>query len=221
MSIKTDKPIPNEIQLKDFISGQTISLNEWIQQELFRIQHNIEPRHCKTYSQLVQVIEEPFQFQAQKVPMISNSSAGHNTLTHFFSSCATQLHKLENIRRSLVADPTKRPTSTNLCHAFLHLFQSCTNTHSPRHLLTELDKIRVAMKQKKEISPSVFRVKLMDILFGKIQLTKQLIRPWQLVCQWMAMTDNNSLWIQLSTGIFVVAKKLYLKKMALNIKHRV
>ncbi|CAO3692744.1 unnamed protein product [Rhizopus stolonifer] len=219
MSLNHSHHPPYEVQLKDFISGQTISLNEWIQHELFRIQNNIEPRHCQSYSELVQVIEEPSRFQTHRIPLTNSGSAAPNALPYFFSSCAAQLHNLENIRRSLIADNTKQPTSTILCHAFLLLLQSCRNTRSPRQLLYEFDKLRLAMKQKKEIDPTNFRVKLMSILFGKIQLTEQLIKPWQLICQWMATSDSSQQWIQLSTGIFIIAKRLYIKKITLNAKY--
>lgn len=213
----------SEIQLKDCISGQTVSLNEWIKHELLRIQNNIEPRHCHSYSELVQVIEEPFRFQVNKASKSSHDDCSA-PLSHlsdnptFISSCAAQLHSLENIRKSLMGDNRRQLTSTHLCHAFLKLLPYDNHAQSPRQLLHEFDKLRLNMKQQRPVDPFVFKEKLMSILFGKIQLTEQLVKPWQLICEWITAATESCdekiahQWIQLVGSIFIIAKRLYHRK---------
>ncbi|KAG1465202.1 hypothetical protein G6F46_002469 [Rhizopus delemar] len=210
----------SEVQLTDFISGQTMSLNEWIKHELTRIQNKIEPRHCPSYSELIQVIEEPFRFQSDKR---SNSSAASPSQTSpntmFYSSYAAKLHVLERIKTNLIPE-TELPTSAHLYRAFFLLLQS--NVHSPQQLLSELDRLRLALKQKKPIDSFRSKTRLMRILFGKIQLTHHLVRPWQIVCQWFAILHQAPHlifhWIQLTLAIFVVAKTMYTKKLTFPIQ---
>ncbi|KAG1145985.1 hypothetical protein G6F37_005109 [Rhizopus arrhizus] len=214
----------SEVQLKDFITGQIMSLNEWIKHELVRIQNKIEPRHCQSYSELIQVIEEPFRFQSDKRPNSSAASPSQTSNhTMFYSSYAAKLHVLERIKTSLIPENTKLPTSAHLYRAFFLLLQS--NVRSPQQLLSELDRLRLALKQKRPIDSFRSKTRLMMILFGKIQLTKHLVRPWQIVCEWMAIIhhDPNMIyqWIQLTIAIFVVAKTIYIKKLAFHIKQSV
>ncbi|KAK4513953.1 uncharacterized protein ATC70_005960 [Mucor velutinosus] len=55
---------PPVIRLNDLISGTVVTMDEWIKNEIYRLQHNIKPRHCQNYSELAEMLhEDPGRFQ--------------------------------------------------------------------------------------------------------------------------------------------------------------
>lgn len=215
MSLDRKQLISTHLHLKDLISGQAISPNEWIKHELIRIQNDIRPRHCQSYSELVQMIEEPFRFEAYKASVTGPAlSYKRKSIMSYY---ILQLHNIEQVRKRLVADK-RQPSSVLLCRAFLGLWQHYRCASSPRQLLYEFDKMRVDMKLQKPVHPFHFKAKLMTILLGKVKLTEKLVKPWQWICEWVTTATVDDMneqegaqWIQLSISIFIIAKKLYTK----------
>lgn len=55
---------PPVIKLNDLISGTVVTMDEWIKNEIYRLQNNIKPRHFENYSELAEMIhEDPGRFQ--------------------------------------------------------------------------------------------------------------------------------------------------------------
>ncbi|KAG2204735.1 hypothetical protein INT46_005880 [Mucor plumbeus] len=55
---------PPIIKLNDLISGTVVTMDEWIKNEIYRLQNNIKPRHFENYSELAEMIhEDPGRFQ--------------------------------------------------------------------------------------------------------------------------------------------------------------
>ncbi|OAD07905.1 hypothetical protein MUCCIDRAFT_154785 [Mucor lusitanicus CBS 277.49] len=55
---------PPVIRLNDLISGTVVTMDEWIKNEIYRLQHNIKPRHFENYSELAEMLhEDPGRFQ--------------------------------------------------------------------------------------------------------------------------------------------------------------
>ncbi|KAL9537655.1 hypothetical protein MBANPS3_011579 [Mucor bainieri] len=55
---------PPIIRLNDLISGTVVTMDEWIKNEIYRLQHNIKPRHFQNYSELAEMLhEDPGRFQ--------------------------------------------------------------------------------------------------------------------------------------------------------------
>ncbi|KAI8638692.1 hypothetical protein BD408DRAFT_422666 [Parasitella parasitica] len=55
---------PPVVKLNDLISGTVVTMDEWIKNEIYRLQNNIKPRHCQNYSELAEMLhEDPGRFQ--------------------------------------------------------------------------------------------------------------------------------------------------------------
>lgn len=55
---------PSVIRLNDLISGTVVTMDEWIKNEIYRLQNNIKPRHFQNYSELAEMLhEDPGRFQ--------------------------------------------------------------------------------------------------------------------------------------------------------------
>lgn len=52
------------MRLNDLITGTVVTMDEWVQNEIYRLRNNIKPRHFKDYSELVYMFEDPSRFQA-------------------------------------------------------------------------------------------------------------------------------------------------------------
>ncbi|KAI9470683.1 MAG: hypothetical protein EXX96DRAFT_365830 [Benjaminiella poitrasii] len=52
------------IKLNDLITGTVVTMDEWIQNEIYRLKNNVKPRHCQNYSELADMLQEdPCRFQ--------------------------------------------------------------------------------------------------------------------------------------------------------------
>ncbi|CAO3636017.1 unnamed protein product [Mucor hiemalis] len=55
-------------RINDTVSGTVVTVNEWLRNELLRLQNNIRPRHCETYDVLVSFIVDPRLLEPLKAP---------------------------------------------------------------------------------------------------------------------------------------------------------
>lgn len=64
-------PKPVNDRINDTVSGTVVTVNEWLRNELLRLQNNIRPRHCETYDELVSFIVDPKQLDPLKAANLS------------------------------------------------------------------------------------------------------------------------------------------------------
>ncbi|KAF1802046.1 hypothetical protein FB192DRAFT_1325727 [Mucor lusitanicus] len=212
---------PPVIRLNDLISGTVVTMDEWIKNEIYRLQHNIKPRHFENYSELAEMLhEDPGRFQ-------------HHYHHHLPPPCLPEefVHSgnddnaiYQTHQQNTQLNPLKRPAAAPsppfwLCRVFIELMRYCDRTtiqdNAPKLLLYEFEQLRNNLSLGKTIDIDEFRDSLSKILFGKIQMTEHLVQVWKLMCQWVTKPplhthQNATRWLDLTICAFIAAERLFI-----------
>lgn len=84
--------------------------------------------------------------------------------------------------------------------------------NAPRLLLSEFEKLRQDIKLENAVNAIAFRENLLKILFGKIQMTEQLVKCWKFLCEWVTGSplqeeQNAAKWIEISLNGYIAAQR--------------
>ncbi|OBZ89196.1 hypothetical protein A0J61_02755 [Choanephora cucurbitarum] len=116
--------------------------------------------------------------------------------------------------------PTLQPPVW-LCKAFIDIMEYCDNTNNitysnqPELLLKEFEELRLIVKLGNSIDVNEFRERLCSILFGKIQMTENLVHTWRMICEWVTRPPVNNhqnavKWVNLTLGAYIAAQRYYI-----------
>ncbi|KAI8058670.1 uncharacterized protein B0P05DRAFT_478660 [Gilbertella persicaria] len=99
------------------------------------------------------------------------------------------------------------------------------HVNSPKSLLNQFEKLRLQVKLGHSIYVNEFREKLHDILFGRIQMTENLVHAWRLMCEWVTRPPINNhqnavKWVDLTLGAYINAQKFYISHRHLLLKRK-
>jgi hypothetical protein len=116
---------------------------------------------------------------------------------------------------------------TWLCRAFIEIMRYCSvtkNNQAPKLLLIEFDKLRQDIKLGKRVNVIEFRESLQKILFGKIQMTENLVKFWRLMCDWVTGPHLNSQehaleWVNVSLNVYIAAQRLFITEVVM-LRHK-
>jgi hypothetical protein len=228
-------PGPADYTVNDTILGSAVKLSEWFRNELYRLQNHIQPRHCESYDELVSFIMNPELLDPLKPtpPTVNNyhdtgeieqqqqqEDEDDDTTDNEDDNVHNIPNNNNNSEQQKKNHQMKRDLPTTLCRVFLEMMRYCgrvgaTTNHAPRLLLSEFDKLRQDVKEKKAIHAIEFREKLSKILFGKIQMTEYLIKCWKFMCEWVTRPplyhhDHAMKWVEMTLSAFLAARRLFL-----------
>ncbi|KAI9299286.1 hypothetical protein BJ944DRAFT_274333 [Cunninghamella echinulata] len=158
----------NQYHINDDIEGKMITVDEWIARELERIENKKEPRYCRDYEALIEVIEDISRLPAPMVILKNNSNHNHFpniendsaflppsssssyilSSPHLSTSSILLLSPLPPFASSSSSSPsTSTSPSILLDHAFITLLEYCWDQHYsphhpyPIHLLLDMEKM--------------------------------------------------------------------------------
>lgn len=211
------------MKLNDLINGTVVTMDEWVQNEIYRLRNNVEPRHFKDYSELVYMFEDPSRFQVLNMRPLNPPPPPPPEL--IFSSVQTddddddedllemeQVHTQENHNTNIPSIPPLW-----LCKAFIELIRYCDKLPSgtmnePKKLLLAFEELQYNIHSGKVIHVNQFREQLSTILFGKIQLTEHLVTVWKSICEWVTKPPIHNhhtalRWIDLTMSAYMTAQK--------------
>lgn len=201
---------PDPVRFNDTVEGTVVTMTEWIANELYRLQNNVRPRHCEHYEELVELIQEPKLLDSLTVP-----PSAPPPLPVYNDD--DEEEEGDNIPAEATQTQTAvKPTSVILCRVFIEIIRYCSrvgtqSNHAPRLLLIEFEKLRQDKKLSNTVNPILFRENLLKILFGKIQMTEQLVKCWKYLCEWVAVSRlDQTTWIQMSLNGYIAAQRFIL-----------
>jgi hypothetical protein len=120
---------------------------------------------------------------------------------------------------------SRHPQTLNRLHAllryaFIEIMRYC-NRHrdsgTPKLLLIEFDKLR----RDKRMNVPEFKQNLLKIMFGKVQLTANLVKVWRLMCDWVTRLHLNSdkhatRWVYVSLHAYTAAQRIFITEALRN-----
>lgn len=194
---------PDPVRFNDTVTGTVVTMTEWIANELYRLQNNVRPRHCEHYEELVELIQEPKLLDSLTVPP-PPLAIKHDNIPA----------EAPIIPR---ASTTVKPSTVVLCRVFIEIMRYCgrvgtQSNNAPRLLLSEFEKLRQDIKLENAVNAIAFRENLLKILFGKIQMTEQLVKCWKFLCEWVTGSplqeeQNAAKWIEISLNGYIAAQR--------------
>ncbi|KAG2199670.1 hypothetical protein INT47_005195 [Mucor saturninus] len=208
---------PDPVRFNDTVTGTVVTMTEWIANELYRLQNNVRPRHCEHYEELVELIQEPKLLDSLTVP-----SQPPPPLPVYDDEDDDEESEDSEKSDNIPAEATKpthavKPSTVILCRVFIEIIRYCSrvggpqSNHAPRLLLTEFEKLRQDKKLSNAVNPIAFRENLLKILFGKIQMTEQLVKCWKYLCEWVAVSRlDQTTWIEMSLNGYIAAQRFIL-----------
>ncbi|KAI8144474.1 hypothetical protein BJV82DRAFT_69138 [Fennellomyces sp. T-0311] len=203
----------SELQLQDVTRGDSVSPQEWIARELGRIRGDVRPRHCPAYEQLLEVIDIVSRHLEQG--NVQYQQQVYDT-TERDRLVAKQLLLLQQKQ----SDHEDKLKFDDLVNAFVDVVQyserhvlinACTSEPHPVKLVRVLEDIRNRRDQDGgRIGDREWAQRqLFLILFGKVQMTSQLVQTWKVICEWakqLVYTGDWHGWMEFGLDAFIKAK---------------
>lgn len=255
---------PDACRVMDTIANTVVTITEWINHELYRIQKDVKPRHCVNYEQLTAIIEDtrvldPLRVAPPPLPIFSDQEVfdyenndeedEEEESDEHDDECndnedfeeddeeGTEEEQDGTIHKDIPVDVAAAVDTTNykiisttysknsnldiqsfkvLCGIFVRIMRYCSRTktmNAPRLFLNEFEKLRLEVKLGNIVNAIIFRESLLKILFGKVQMTKQLAECWRLACKWVTVEplndQKNALrWIEISLNAYIAAQQV-------------
>lgn len=200
---------PPVMKLNDLINGTVVTLDEWVQNEIYRLRNNVEPRHFKDYSELVYMFEDPSRFQVLNIKPPAPPPP-----ELIFSVPTDDDDDDEDILEEPTMDQSIPPLW--LCKAFIELMRYCDKLPSgtingPKTLLLAFEEIQHNIHSGKVINVNQFREQLSTVLFGSIQLTEHLVTVWKSICEWVTKPPIHNhhtalRWLDLTMSAYITAQ---------------
>ncbi|KAI8357359.1 hypothetical protein EDC96DRAFT_446099, partial [Choanephora cucurbitarum] len=203
------------MKLNDLVSGKVVTMNEWLCNEIYRLKNNLRPRHFESYGELVEMIQEdPGRFQVcnTSLPQLTVNTLSPKPIVN--TTVSTELFYSEK-------DQREDEELVWLCKAFIDIMEYCDKTNhitysnQPELLMKEFEELRLIVKLGNSIDVNKFRERLCGILFGKIEMTENLVHTWRMICEWVTRPPVNNhqnavKWVNLTLGAYIAAQRYYI-----------